>query len=188
MNKIVKTLLITGPLVTGVFLWSSLDVAHAANVNCNSPNASVQDAVDNADGPTTIKINGTCFEDVTITKDDITLSGRPGMSACDKDDPGGMASAYPCCPTISAGRDWRRAGSRNCSVAATSCATMCMFSTRRGATSPPKSKPSWRSWRSIFPSSCRVPRIIPRTVIIFCPCAYLSCAADHYTGPTQSML
>ena len=72
IKKILKTLLITGPLITGVFLWSSLNVADAANVNCNQPNASVQNAVDNADGPTTIKINGTCFEDVTITKDDIT--------------------------------------------------------------------------------------------------------------------
>ena len=89
MNKFLKTLLITGPLITGVFLWSSLDVAHAANVNCNQPNASVQKAVDNADGPTTININGTCFEDVSITKDDITLSGRPGMSPCNKADPGG---------------------------------------------------------------------------------------------------
>ncbi len=36
MNKILKTLLITGPLITGVFLLSSLNVAHAEMVNCDT--------------------------------------------------------------------------------------------------------------------------------------------------------
>ena len=64
--------------------------AAAEVVNCNqNPNASIQDAVDNADGPTTIDIMGLCVGDVTITKDDITLSGRPGQSPCNKANPGG---------------------------------------------------------------------------------------------------
>ena len=58
-------------------------------VNCNSPGPSIQDAVDSADGPTTIDITGLCVGDVTITKDDITLSGRPGQSPCNKANPGG---------------------------------------------------------------------------------------------------
>ncbi len=87
MKKFLKTLLITGPLITGVFLWSSLDVAHAVEVKCNTEE-SVQEAVDNADGPTTIDIKGICFEDVIIAKDDITLSGRQGMSGCNKNNPG----------------------------------------------------------------------------------------------------
>ncbi len=88
-NSFLKTLLITGPLFTGVILWSSLDIAHAAIVNCNTPNASIQKAVDKADGPTTIYINGTCVGDVTITKDDITLSGNKSGLACIKAAPGG---------------------------------------------------------------------------------------------------
>ena len=45
-------------------------------VNCGNPNASIQDAVDNATGPTTIRFLGLCEEDVNITKDDITLDGQ----------------------------------------------------------------------------------------------------------------
>ena len=88
MHTILKTL-----LITGVLLWSSLDIAYAAVVNCNqNPNASIQDAVDKADGPTTIKINGICVEDVTIAKDDITLSGNQMNAACDPANPGGSGT------------------------------------------------------------------------------------------------
>ncbi len=88
MHTILKTL-----LIAGVLLWSSLDVAYAVTVNCNqNPNASVQDAVDNADGPTTIDIKGLCVGDVTLAKDDITLSGRPGGSSCNKANPGGSGT------------------------------------------------------------------------------------------------
>ncbi|MCH7794780.1 MAG: right-handed parallel beta-helix repeat-containing protein [Proteobacteria bacterium] len=67
--------------------------AAAKVVNCNSPNASIQDAVDGATGPTTIFIQGDCVEDVTLTKDDITLSGNRTGAACDKADPGASAGA-----------------------------------------------------------------------------------------------
>jgi parallel beta-helix repeat protein len=92
MHKFVKTLLITGPLFTGVLLLSSFDAAYAANVNCDTPNASIQKAVDNADGPTTIFINGSCVGDVTITKDDITLSGNKDGLACIAATPGGTGT------------------------------------------------------------------------------------------------
>jgi len=52
-------------------------------VNCDNPaeskpanNSNIQDAVDNSKGPTTIVFIGLCEEDVTITKDDITLDGQ----------------------------------------------------------------------------------------------------------------
>ncbi len=45
-------------------------------VNCNRPNASNQDDVDSAVGPTVIRINGHCVEDVSIAKGDVTLSGH----------------------------------------------------------------------------------------------------------------
>ncbi len=45
-------------------------------VNCNSPAGSIQNAVDSASGPTTIRFLGVCDEVVTITKDDITLDGH----------------------------------------------------------------------------------------------------------------
>jgi parallel beta-helix repeat protein len=80
-------------LAAGVLMWSGLNVAYAASVNCNTPNASVQEAVNNADGPTTINIKGDCVGDVTITKDDITLSGKKGGSACNKADPSVSAGA-----------------------------------------------------------------------------------------------
>jgi parallel beta-helix repeat protein len=89
MTKILKSLLITGPLFAGVFLWGGLDAAQAATVNCDTPNASIQKAVDNADGPTTIYVNGICAGDVSIVKDDITLSGNRHGIACDRDSPGG---------------------------------------------------------------------------------------------------
>lgn len=64
--------------------------AEAVVVNCAAPNAGVQNAVDGADGPTTIVVKGTCIGDVVIEKDDITLSGnRPG-SICDKASPGAL--------------------------------------------------------------------------------------------------
>ena len=61
-------------------------------VNCDSPNASVQKAVDNSVGPTTIFISGECDEDVTIAKDDITLSGNKSGLACIKATPGGTGT------------------------------------------------------------------------------------------------
>jgi parallel beta-helix repeat protein len=92
MIKILKTLLITGPLFTGVFLWSSLDVAHAKKpilVNCET-GKSVQAGVNSAkSGDTVFLIGGTCAGDVTITTDDIILSGNMSGLACDRENPGG---------------------------------------------------------------------------------------------------
>ncbi len=50
-----------------------------AAVNCADPKQSVQSGVDKVvpGVPTTIFIEGTCVEDVTITKDDVTLNGDP---------------------------------------------------------------------------------------------------------------
>ena len=67
--------------------------AAAMVVNCNSPNASIQDAVDGANGPTTISIKGMCQQDVSLTKDDITLSGKLPNTECDKADPSASADA-----------------------------------------------------------------------------------------------
>ncbi len=75
-------------LVMGLGI-SAGTVEAQTKINCNSPGPSIQDAVDSADGPTTIDITGLCVGDVTITKDDITLSGRPGQSPCNKANPGG---------------------------------------------------------------------------------------------------
>ena len=50
-----------------------------SGVNCARPNASVQDAVNKASPGTVITIEGTCFEDVTITTDDLTLQGDPAV-------------------------------------------------------------------------------------------------------------
>ncbi len=47
------------------------------HVDCANPNASIQKKIDKIKHgrPTTIVIDGTCTEEVTITKDDITLKG-----------------------------------------------------------------------------------------------------------------
>ena len=66
---------------SGVFLLllALMSTGHAgpkqARVKCDQ-GQSIQDAVDRANGPSTIFIDGVCVEDVTITKDDITLSGN----------------------------------------------------------------------------------------------------------------
>lgn len=59
-------------------------------VNC--PGGSVQGAVDKVKGPATIFIEGTCVEDVVITKDDITLSGNEAGAACNRASPGGTGT------------------------------------------------------------------------------------------------
>ncbi len=78
-------------MIAGLGLASeAVSAAPANTVNCNGANAdSVQDAVDAATGPATIFIQGNCTEDVTITKDDITLSGNKGGNDCNKNNPGG---------------------------------------------------------------------------------------------------
>lgn len=92
MTNLLKQLLITGPLAIGAILFASADGAQAVMVNCDTPNASIQRAVDNADGPTTIYVNGTCTGDVLIIRDDITLSGNKAGADCDRSFPGGTGT------------------------------------------------------------------------------------------------
>ncbi len=75
--KRVAALAVTS-LVMGLFLIPAPAVSAPpfTVVNCNSPTATLQDAVDSASGPTTIRFLGECVEVVTITKDDITLDGH----------------------------------------------------------------------------------------------------------------
>ncbi len=75
--KRVAALAVTS-LVMGLFLIPAPAVSAPpfTVVNCNSPTATIQDAVDSASGPTTIRFLGVCDEVVTITKDDITLDGH----------------------------------------------------------------------------------------------------------------
>ncbi len=81
-------------LVAGIALFgNAADAKAAAGVNCNNPNASIQAAVDAANGPTIISIKGVCEEDVLLTKDDITLSGKHPNVECDKADPSLSAGA-----------------------------------------------------------------------------------------------
>ncbi len=62
-----------------------------ATVNCG-PGDSIQAAVDSASGAKTIFVSGSCFEDVSITKDDITLSGNQAGLSCNKANPGGTGT------------------------------------------------------------------------------------------------
>jgi parallel beta-helix repeat protein len=64
-------------MLSGNSYAKQADNAKEDLVDCGLPNASLQGAIDNASGPTTIFITGIC-SDATITKDDITLNGAPG--------------------------------------------------------------------------------------------------------------
>ncbi len=69
------------------------DTARPNVVDCGADkNNSVQAAIDFASGPTTIFISGTCVENLSITKDDITLSGNQAGDACNKANPGGTGT------------------------------------------------------------------------------------------------
>ncbi len=52
------------------------DAIKQVTVDCNLPNASLQDAIDNADGPTEITFVGPCVGDLSVKVDDITLRGQ----------------------------------------------------------------------------------------------------------------
>ena len=92
MRNFLRTLLVAAPLVAGGLAAGSGNAAEAATVNCGSNGNSIQKAVDNANGPTTINIVGVCAEDVTIAKDGITLSGNHAGLACDRNAPGGTGT------------------------------------------------------------------------------------------------
>jgi hypothetical protein len=55
------------------FIVPGLEAA-TIRVNCNK-GESVQRALDNLTGPATIDVKGTCYEDVVIMKDDVTIQG-----------------------------------------------------------------------------------------------------------------
>ena len=72
-------------------LAGSAQAKKTKKVDC-SKGDSIQEAVNKAKKPTTIFVSGTCFEDVAITKDDITLSGNQAGASCDKANPGGTGT------------------------------------------------------------------------------------------------
>lgn len=83
-------------LIAGVVLFSSAaDAKPTASVNCDANrNNNVQAAVDAASPGDTIFVNGTCTgQNVSITKDDIMLSGNEAGADCDKADPSMSAGA-----------------------------------------------------------------------------------------------
>ncbi len=77
------------------FFAVSADAKPPTVVNCDAARGltSIQEAVDASSGPETIFIEGICIEDVTITKDGITLSGNQAAIACNKADPSVSAGA-----------------------------------------------------------------------------------------------
>ncbi len=81
-------------LVAGIALFSSAaDAKPPIVVNC-SAGKSIQSAVNSAKpGDTVFITGGTCNQDVSITKDDITLSGNEAEAACNKADPSASAAA-----------------------------------------------------------------------------------------------
>ena len=75
MRKISAKVGVTALSALAAFAISISDL-HAAVVNCNSPNQSLQGAVDQASDGDTITVVGTCTEIVTITTDGITIIGQ----------------------------------------------------------------------------------------------------------------
>ena len=81
-------------LASGFVLATALASTAHANVNCSAPGKTIQSAVDSAKSGDTIFIfGGTCVGDVSITTDDITLSGNEDGIACNKGDPSVSAAA-----------------------------------------------------------------------------------------------
>ncbi len=81
-------------LASGFALATALASTSHADVNCSAPGRTVQSAVDKANpGDTIFIFGGTCVGDVTITKDDITLSGNRMGNPCNKADPSASAGA-----------------------------------------------------------------------------------------------
>ncbi len=74
MNSYLKSAAVAGLALA--IVGFNTGTAKAVVVNCGGPNASIQDAVDKANGPTTIFVKGLCVEDPTITVDDVTLQGH----------------------------------------------------------------------------------------------------------------
>ncbi|MDH3760181.1 MAG: right-handed parallel beta-helix repeat-containing protein [Gammaproteobacteria bacterium] len=83
-------------LLSCTFATSSALAANVKNINvdCNKPNASIQNEIDKVKSgeAITIYIVGICNESVNIIKDDITLSGNEAGNECDKTNPGGTGT------------------------------------------------------------------------------------------------
>lgn len=65
---------------------------HGKRLVVRCPADSVQAAVDRASPGTTIFVKGVCRENIQITKDDITLSGKRARATCNKANPGGSGT------------------------------------------------------------------------------------------------
>ncbi len=79
-------------LASGFALATALASTAHASVDCSKK--TIQSAVDKANPGDTIFISGgTCVGDVTITTDNITLSGNAAGIACNKADPSVSADA-----------------------------------------------------------------------------------------------
>ena len=94
MEKTMRTLAyVFASVALAGFFATSAQAKSPIQVNCNSgKNNNIQAAVDAASPGDTIFISGTCEEDVSITKDDITLSGNQAGGACIRATPGGTGT------------------------------------------------------------------------------------------------
>ncbi len=90
-----KFLLLFGGFALATALASTAHAKPATVVNCDANrNNDIQAAVDAASPGDTIFINGNCTDqNVSITKDDITLSGNEADAACNRADPSASADA-----------------------------------------------------------------------------------------------
>ncbi len=92
MEKNMRTLAyVFASVALAGFVATSAHAKPPIQVNCNT-GKTIQAAVNSAKSGDTIFISGICEEDVSITKDDITLSGNKSEDACDKADPGGTGT------------------------------------------------------------------------------------------------
>ncbi|MEE9130131.1 MAG: right-handed parallel beta-helix repeat-containing protein [Phycisphaerales bacterium] len=83
-----KFLLLASGFALAAALASTAHAKPSLLVDCDAvKDNDIQAAVDGAAPGDTVFISGTCNQDVTITKDDITLSGNEAEAACDKGDP-----------------------------------------------------------------------------------------------------
>ena len=89
MEKNMRTLAyVFASVALAGFVATSAHAKPPIQVNCNT-GKTIQAAVNSAKSGDTIFISGTCEGDVSITKDDITLSGNKSGLDCDPENPGG---------------------------------------------------------------------------------------------------
>ncbi len=75
-NRWAIALALAALLISGNSYAKQADNPKEDFVDCGLPNASLQDAIDSAAGPTIITFVGSCLGDLLITQDDITLQGQ----------------------------------------------------------------------------------------------------------------